>query len=362
MRRLGLAAIFAMLLMPASAGARGVPHGWVGMMADGPLFSGGVDYPREFQEMHASGVQTIRVAFYWDQAQPYPSFDRVPADQLGAFTSVYGVPTGFGFTDSIVAAAKAAHLRVLPVILRSPPWATRNPGVSGSPPSARGRIAFRRYVKALIFRYRLSDTIHAWQIFNEPNMRYAWNTSSPITDYVRLLKSVYPAIKRADPHARVVLAGMSAFSARALKRVYQAGGRRYFDVAAVHPFRSTVRAALGVLHSARAVMRHHGDARKELIVSEISWPSARGKMPNPNNVTTTEMGQANRLFKALRKLAAQRTRLRLYGLFWSTWMSRESDQDDAFDWAGLRRVASDGTIVDKPALLAFRSAIRRINR
>jgi hypothetical protein len=275
---------------------------------------------------------------------------------------VYGVPTGFGFTDSIVAAAKAADLRVLPVVLRAPPWATRNPGVSGSPPSARGRVAFRRYVKALIFRYRLSDTIHAWQIFNEPNMRYAWHTSTPIADYVQLLKSVYPAIKRADPHARVVLAGLSAFSARALKRVYQAGGRRFFDVAAVHPFRSTVRGAMGVLDSARAVMRHHGDARKPLIVSEISWASARGKIPTPNNVTTSEMGQANRVFKSLRRIAAQRTRLRLYGVFWSTWMSDESDQTDAFDWAGLRRFTSDGTIVDKPALLAFRSAVRRITR
>jgi hypothetical protein len=354
--------MLAMLVLPAGATARTIPRGWIGMMADGPLFEPNVDLGQQFRDMRDAGVESVRVAFYWDQTQPYETFDQVPPEELGQFTSVWGVPTGFGFTDAVVAAAEAADLRVMPVVLRAPHWATRDPAKSGSPPSARGRVAFKRFLKALVFRYRMGHAIRAWQVFNEPNMLYSWRTKTPISAYVKLLKAAYPAIKRADPNAKVVAAGLSGFSARALARVYAAGGRRYFDVAAVHPFRATVGAALRVLHSARAVMDNHGDAAKPLIVSEISWASARGKVPRPNNVTTTEIGQANRVFRSLRRIAAQRETLKLYGVFWSTWVSREDDPTDPFAWAGLRRALDDGTIIDKPAMLAFKAAIKRIMR
>ena len=53
------------------------------------------------------------------------NFDAVPADQRAAFSDVHGIPTSFGFTDSVVAAAEAAGLRVMPVVLRTPTWASR---------------------------------------------------------------------------------------------------------------------------------------------------------------------------------------------------------------------------------------------
>ena len=312
--------------------------------------------------MRAAGVQTVRVAFYWDQMQPYPSFDQVPPERAHLFENVNGVPTAFGFTDGVVAAAQAAGLRVMPVVLRTPSWATHNPLIPGSPPSETGRLALKDYLKAMIHRYKPGGAIHMWQVFNEPNMLYAWRTNNPIGQYVRLLRAVYPAIKRADRHAKVVAAGMSAYSARALERVYAAGGRKFFDIAAIHPFRLTVAASMRVVRKAREVMDEHGDSRKPLLLSELSWTSAWGRMPHPSAISTTEMGQAKRVFKALRVFAGHRRALRIAGVFWSTWASRETNETDAFDWAGLRRVTSDGTVVDKPALLAFRAAARRISR
>ncbi len=60
----------------------------------------------------------------------------------------------------------------------------------------------------------------------------------------------------------------------------------------------------------------------------------------------------------LPRLAAARTRLRLAGLFYYTWLSPELGDDESFSYAGLRRLAGGG-IVAKPALAAFRTSVRR---
>ena len=89
---------------PTAASAR-VPQGFVGMMADGPLFDPGVNLPRQLDRMVASGVESLRVSFSWAAAQPYQSWADVPAGQTSAYQNVNGVPTSFAATDQIVGLA-----------------------------------------------------------------------------------------------------------------------------------------------------------------------------------------------------------------------------------------------------------------
>jgi hypothetical protein len=100
-------------------------------------------------------------------------------------------------------------------------------------------------------------------------------------------------------------------------------------------------------------MRDHGDARKPLLATEVSWPSAKGRTSRPYGFEVTEAGQAQRVRAALAALAKARKRLRLGGVFWSTWMSYDRDPVYSFDYAGLRRFR-DAQVVDKPAFTAFR--------
>src|SRR6185437_5337271 len=79
-----VAAACAVGAAPASA-ARHVPQGWLGVMVDGPMLDPATDVDTEFGQMVGDGVESIRTAFYWADAQPYPSFDQVPADQRGRF-------------------------------------------------------------------------------------------------------------------------------------------------------------------------------------------------------------------------------------------------------------------------------------
>jgi hypothetical protein len=93
------------------------------MMADGPIFSPGVNLPRQLDRMVASGVESLRVAFSWSDAQPYASWADVPASLVGQFTSgVGGVPTDFSATDRIVGLAARRGLSVLPVAMYAPSW------------------------------------------------------------------------------------------------------------------------------------------------------------------------------------------------------------------------------------------------
>jgi hypothetical protein len=160
-------------------------------------------------------------------------------------------------------------------------------------------------------------------------------------------------LRRADPGARVVLAGLVYNSPAALRAIYKAGGRRHFDVAAVHPFTLQVSGVGLLIERARRMMETYGDARKPLLVTELSWPSARGKVKFPYGYETTEKGQAARVTAALPYLARRRRELRIERVYWYTWLTRETDESYPFDYAGLRRLEA-GRVVAKPALAAYR--------
>ena len=63
---------------------------------------------------------------------------------------------------------------------------------------------------------------------------------------------------------------------------------------------------------------------------------------------------------ALPALAAVRGRYRISQVFWFDWLSPPLGSPNAFDYSGLRRRQDDGSMVDKPALAAFRRAALRL--
>jgi hypothetical protein len=351
-RAVWIAAVAAALLLGVLAGSaagasRSVPRGFFGVMADGPLLSPGISLDGELGTMRDSGVESIRVAFYWSQAQPA---------QGGAFD--------FSASDRVVASAAQRGIGVLPVVIGSPDWAAVRPGDPASPPKRPGEYA--AYVSALVGRYGpkgsfwsehpelRSSPLRDWQIWNEPNIVKYWSSKKPFAkDYVKLLHAAATAIRKADPGAQVVLCGFANFSWRALREVYRAGGRRWFDVAAVHPFTGRVANSLKIVRLNRDVMRRYGDARKPLMLTEVTWSSAEGHKVTILGWETTEAGQAKRLTAAFRLFVRERKALRIARVYWYTWLTNDGGSPNSFDWSGLRKVV-DGTPEEKPALAAFR--------
>lgn len=341
---------------PARAAAR-VPASFFGVMADGPLLGGApdVDLGAELRLMRSSGAGSVRLAVYWSDVQP----------RAGVLD--------WSAVDRFMAAAVAARLDVLPVVLRTPAWAAANPSDPASPPG--DPATYAAFLRALIGRYGPHGTfwpanaslprrpVREWQVWNEPDITKYWSVPGAwAPGYVRLLRAAHSAIRRADPHAKVVLAGLTNRSWIDLRRVYAAGGRRLFDVAAAHPFSRRVANVVKIVDLVRKEMRRHGDARKALLLTEVSWSSGEGHSTFNYGWETTERGQAARVRAALTALAARRARDRIAGLYWYTWLSPAIGGADSFDYGGLRRLDGAGRSVSKPALAAFRATARRLER
>lgn len=376
LRLAATAALATAALGPVEPAAARVPQGFVGMMADGPLFGAGVNLPHELDTMVTSGVESLRVVFTWSEAQPYASWAEVPADQAGRFaTSVGGVPTDFSASDRIVALAAERRLSVLPVAMYAPVWdlETDPPRWDANPVNwpiqPHLSSPYARYLGALVDRYGPKGSfwaenpdlprlpIRRWQVWNEPNITDFWS-SEPFADtYVELLRAAHDAIKAADPGAMVVLAGLANDSWDALDAIYQVqGSEPLFDAVAIHPYTAQAKGVVTILKLARAVMNRYGDARKPLLVTELGWPSSLGKVRETYGLATTPQGQAQRLAAAIALVAAARTRLRIAGLDVYTWLGQESGTS-AFSYSGLFSfVAATGSIRAKPAYAAFRKA------
>ncbi len=349
---LALTALLA-LAGPAAAAARRVPSGWMGMNIGGADLGAGVDLDAQMGTMVDAGVETLRVPAFWNELQPSPG-----APDFAAF-------------DRVVAAAARHRLRTMPTVVGTPLWAAIRADDVYSPPS--GTANYAAIVTALARRYGPRGDfwaahpelprvpIREWQIWNEPSLPGYWSIQPFAREYVALLRAANQAIKHVDRGATIVLAGLPNFSWRDLGSIYRAGGRRWFDVAALHPYTSLVSNVVRIVQLNRQTMARFRDATKPVLVGELSWSSGRGYVQESHGfLTTTEQGQAQRVAQALPALAAVRQRYRISQVFWFNWLSPPLGSPNAFDYSGLRRVEPDGRIVDKPALAAFRTAARRL--
>ena len=367
-----LLAALALGAAPAAAADR-VPAKFFGVVAepdllhDRALVPAGTTLENEFAAMGDAGVGAIRASFFWARIQPYRTWDEIPEASRGHFTDVRGRPFAFAETDRLVAAAAARRIDVLPVLLWSPAWAAKYQHQFASPP--KDMRAYGEFAAVLAGRYGPGGVfwrerpelaprpIRDWQLWNEPTMLGFWLDQPFAKDYVKLLRAARPALRRVDSGARVVLAGLVYDSPAALRAIYRAGGRNHFDVVGLHPFTLHVRNVALLIERAREVMRDHGDARKPVLVTELSWPSAKGKVPRQYGYEMDEKGQAARVAAALPYLAKRRRALRIERVYWYSWLTREADPEYPFDYAGLRRLESD-RVVPKPAFTAFRRSAR----
>jgi hypothetical protein len=204
--------------------------------------------------------------------------------------------------------------------------------------------------------------VRYWQFWNEPSLEFFWSDKGWPKDYVALVRAARARVKAADPGARIVLAGLPNRSWPELEKVYKLKARGLFDVVAIHPFTARVTGALEILRRNRAVMRRYGDAKKPLMVTELSWTSARGKAAWTYGNETTEEGQAKKLSQAFELLARHRRELRLQRVYWYTWLTFDSDPNYPFDYAGLSRMEAESRIARKPAFYALQRVALELER
>ena len=369
-----LLVLLALAAIPSAASAR-VSQGFAGVTLEGPLYpdtDAHLSLTHEMDRMVASGVESVRATFNWSSAQPYASWSDVPASKMGQFVAGPGnVPTDFTITDQLVTLAAQHRLSVLPVVVYAPFWDRTGGRLQ---PANNGPYA--QFLTALIARYGPNGSfwashpqvprqpIRAWQVWNEPDVSLYWTHPENFQpSYVALLKAAHDAIKHADPGATVVLAGMPNYSWEYLKGIYRIkGARSLFDVVAVHPYTNEPAGVVSILYRVRQVMNSYGDGRKSILASEIGWPSALYQSHQKYGYKTTEAGQASKTAALLPMLAGNRSRLRLMGFDYETWMNTEYHEAPSFNFSGLVKFTKSGKALAKPALTAYRNAALAMER
>lgn len=302
-------------LAPAARAA--VPLSFVGLYAEDT--SGFADQAR-------LGVGIVRQPFDWSRVE------RSPGD------------FDFSVYDDFVGKAAAAGVSVLPILARPPEFRSSRPPRSRSqamyPPVSNADYA--AFVYAAVERYGPMGTfwsshpdvpflpIHAWQVWNEPNIPNWWRSGPDPRRYVALLRAGAKAIRAADPGAEVVAAGLpnSKLGVPFLKfldGMYRAGARGWFDTLAIHPYAPSVGGVVSLAERARVLMDRWHD-RSRLWITEFGWSTGG----DASAFRMTQRGQANRIAGSLSALIAERRALRLRGFIFFRWR-------DATAPAGLGR-------------------------
>jgi hypothetical protein len=358
---LAAAALLSLACVPAARAA--VPADFFGVYAHTPRFEESGTLEQEHAAMAEAGVGSLRMVFDWRTAQPYRRVEDVPEAERSRYREESGVPTNWYEIDRQVGAAASHGMKLLPVVMMAPDWAAGRAWTAPTSP-----VAYARFVRTLARRYGPAGDfwrenpglpavpVREWQLWNEPDFRDYWHHQPFQRRYVKFVRRARAAVRQVDRRARIVLAGFANRSWDALARVYRAGGRRHFDVVAVHPFTATPAGVIEIVRRNRAVMRRYGDARKPVMVTELSWTSAR---PGERGIATSEERQASNLARAYRLLARNRRRMRIERAYWFEWLSTDNG-GLIWDWAGLNRLRRDNTVERKPAYWSFREVVRSL--
>jgi hypothetical protein len=287
----------------------------------------------EFVKLGRDGVGTVRLELSWSQAEPEQGQRK------------------WGYADDMVARATLGNVDILPVLVGSPAWAA--PHHSWPPMTREGRRGYVKFVREIVERFGRRgdfwrenphlryDPIKSWQVWNEPNFPAWWDEDRPnAKEYVSLLRGAARAIRKADPKARVVLAGLAESrngipTTKFLKQIYRIrGARRHFDVVALHPYAYGTRGVVGAIERARRTMRRNGDRRTRLMITETGWATGGGVHPETGSFKTSLKGQARRLRTLYRILLKNRRRYRLDGVVWFSLQDRAPREGEP-DWWGF---------------------------
>ena len=276
---------------------------------------------RDLDLMQEAGFRWVKQAFAWE---------TIEGAGKGQFD--------WSVADRVVTHVNDANLKLLARLSSDPEltnfWA-------GHPPQNADHFADFAY--AVASRYnctpQAAGCIQAFQVWNEPNLAREWGGNRPNpAEYAEFLRKAYAAIKRGNPNAIVISAGMAPTgdnNAVAMPDdifydgMYQAMGGNssgYFDMLGVHgagfaapPELDPAQAAADQRYGGyrffafrhvediRAIMEKYGDSAKKIVLLEFGWtydPVNASYKWHGADAGITDMVQAEYLQRAYQYAAA----------------------------------------------------------
>ena len=195
-----------------------------------------------------SGIYWARMdAFDWAQIEPVKTNPR---------TYNWDV-----VNEEALKAASVYEINVIAIIRNSPSWAQKYPPSTCGPINQTNFPDFAEFLRELVKKYSVYPyNIKYWELGNEPDVDPTQVSSNSVFGcwgnlddryfgggyYAEMLEVAYPAIKAADPMAKVLLGGLlldcdptetnSCKAGKFLEGVLRNGGGNYFDILNFHGY------------------------------------------------------------------------------------------------------------------------------
>lgn len=327
------------------------------------------------------GASWIRVDFSWPIIQPNNSND-------------------FDWTlyDRLVQEAGVHHLKILAVLSYTPQWARQaycDALVLGDQASQkcgpRSRQEFAHFAAVAAFRYH-SQSVRAWEIWNEPNLSGYWKTARADNSisvdpqaYADMANAAAQQIRYHDPDAVIITGGLAPmFEPR-----YTTGMRQsdyltqmlrylhpeYFDAIGIHPYTWPLLPSQPVPYNAfytvdngqatynlRTILVDNGWGDKEIWATEFG-ASTQGLRVRNDRSAIQKYGRPDHVSESMQAQIIQQALIEWYQkanvgpLFVNSdsdqWLTPLKQSDAGF---GLRH--QDGS--KKPAYEAFQIGTRQL--
>lgn len=203
--------------------------------------------------MHELGLLWDRSDLWWHIAEPTPgNFDFTVIEKIVKFYEEQGI-------------------QIYPILCYGAKWWSGRT----APLNDAEIDEYGKYVYKIVDRFKNNFTY--WSIWNEPNLATFWNPNPDAEMYTKLLKTAYELAKKADPNCKIsapVVAPLGAWDRKFVERIYQLGGKNYFDVFDYHYYRNSP-PELEVpneIDDIKALMRRYGD-EKPMWISETGVSS-----------------------------------------------------------------------------------------
>jgi hypothetical protein len=310
-------------------------------------------------DMVSLGATWIRIDFDWSWIQ---------ADKTR--------PIDWYKIDRVVKAAHARGLKILPILVYTPPWARPDDCLSSPRCPPADPNAYAAFATEAVRRYATQGITH-WEIWNEPNMRGSWLPAADPVAYRHLLEAAHRAIKTVDPTATIITGGLGPIATEGgniapvmyLDALYNAGASTYFDAIGFHPYSFPVlpsyqkdwnawQQMTDTKISLRSIMEENGDSDKEIWITEYGAPTggpgiAAERDHDYANVKATHVTET---FQTL-ILQDALTEIQSYSwagpLFWYSYQDLGTSSSTIENFFGIRHV--NGTA--KPAYHALKTAL-----
>jgi hypothetical protein len=263
-------------------------------------------------KMAASGIKRVRIDIGWSTIEDAGDVYGGASDAHAAYDPAKPCVNStsdpgcwyYGKIDRAVDYARSKGIKVLGIWWTTPTWARDAGAPNDYQVRPGGYPTYPEYAESAEWAAKhWAGRIDEWEIWNEADPDQIFWQSPTRTDptkavyggtqqYAELLKITYPAIKRGNENAKVLVSGASSVNDTWISQLYSFGIHGSFDIMGIHAYESPANrdpltgpssSVYSFMHipTLRQLMINNGDSDKPIWITEMGWSTHTNEPLDP---------------------------------------------------------------------------------